>query len=198
VERRGSTPATSTGFAPPRELAVGGDDAVVVVTEPMCASVIADHYLDHAGPTRRAVAEAVVDRVVDASRFLVELCRDGRLAPGARLDDREVDDALTLHTACHATARDRESAGAVLLRLHGIDVDVVDGCCGAPGTGDHRAGVDRRSERFKLLVARSAAEDGPVASECSLACTTLARAGCRSVGHPISVVAERRGLGPDR
>ena len=167
----------------------------IVCTEPAAVTAIT-----HAYPL--LVEDDDMDRVVaatcDATTFLRELHRDGRL----RLDFQPLPARLLYHAPCHVRTA---SPGAVVPAAHllrlvpGLEVDAADrGCSGMAGAW----GLHRDHHRTSLRIGRglvAAMRDGAFdagATECSACRIQMEQGTARPTVHPIKLLARAWGLLP--
>ncbi|NDC63292.1 MAG: FAD-binding oxidoreductase [Planctomycetia bacterium] len=136
----------------------------------------------------------IVDATVDATAFLWELHREGRL----RLDFVPQEAELAYHSPCHVRARYGTSPGEHLLRLiPGLALRAADrGCSGMAGT----FGLSRAHYRASLRVGlglvsamRSPGVDAGV-TECSACRIQMEQGTSRPTVHPVKLLAKAYGL----
>jgi FAD/FMN-containing dehydrogenase/Fe-S oxidoreductase len=162
----------------------------IVCTEPAAATCIRHDYpllVDDDD------MERVVAATCDATSFLWELHREGRL----RLDFRPVPAQILYHAPCHARSGAMPTPGEHLLRLiPGLMVQTADrGCSGMAGT----FGLAREHYRTSLRVGLGlvSAMRGSVtagATECSACRLQMEQGTTKPTVHPIKLLAKASGL----
>ncbi|MCC8195004.1 MAG: anaerobic glycerol-3-phosphate dehydrogenase subunit C [Deltaproteobacteria bacterium] len=158
----------------------------VLTACPSCALMLKHEYRD-LFPEEQLENHAA--DVVDACEFIMDLVRDGVLAPdGGNAPDKR----LAYHAPCHLRAQGAGRVGLDLLRMiPGVEVTDMDaGCCGISGSygfkrGKYDIGMNVGSELFRALKDSNASLS---ASECGT-CRVQMRhgSGLRAV-HPISIL----------
>jgi len=171
----------------------------LIVPQAACASVLRRAYPEHVSPELRADAELVAGHVRDAAEYLLGVHQSG----SARLDTDFTGDlprSITYHAACHQRVDADRYAGRDLLRLTGVQVDLVQQCAGAGETWGLRPGnVDAASARAAELVDRLDRDRvAMIVSECHRAGLAIAEHSSAdaewTVAHPIQVLARAYGI----
>jgi len=131
----------------------------------------------------------IADATTDATTFLWELHREGRL----RLDFQPISARLLYHTPCHVRARSDTSPAEHLLRLiPGLFVDAEDrGCSGMAGTFGLARDHYRTSLRagYKLATAMREARVAAGVTECSACRLQMEQGTTKPTVHPIKLLA---------
>ena len=136
----------------------------------------------------------IVEATADATAFLWELHREGRL----RLDFEPVEADVVYHVPCHVRVRHGTSPAEHLLRLiPGLSLQAADrGCSGMAGT----YGLSRANYRSSLraglgLVSamRNAAAEAGV-TECSACRIQMEQGTTKPTVHPVKLLARAYGL----
>jgi FAD/FMN-containing dehydrogenase/Fe-S oxidoreductase len=131
----------------------------------------------------------IADATTDATTFLWELHREGRL----RLDFQPISARLLYHTPCHVRARSGTSPAEHLLRLiPGLFVDAEDrGCSGMAGTFGLARDHYRTSLRagYKLATAMREARVAAGVTECSACRLQMEQGTTKPTVHPIKLLA---------
>jgi len=162
----------------------------IVCTEPAAVTCITHDYpllIDDDDMTR------VVEATTDATTYLWELHREGRL----RLDFRPVPSRVLYHTPCHLRTRGEKSPAEHLLRLvPGLVLQAGDhGCSGMAGT----FGLSREHYRASLragLGLVSAMRGAGVeagATECSACRLQMEQGTTKPTVHPLKLLAKAYG-----
>jgi FAD/FMN-containing dehydrogenase/Fe-S oxidoreductase len=136
----------------------------------------------------------VVGATIDATAFLWELHREGRL----ELDFQSVPAGVLYHAPCHVRARTATSPSEHLLRLiPGLSVTAEDrGCSGMAGT----YGLSRDNYRASLrmgLGLMSAMRGGGIqagVTECSACRIQMEQGTTKPTVHPVKLLAKAYGL----
>ncbi|MCL4423613.1 MAG: heterodisulfide reductase-related iron-sulfur binding cluster [Actinobacteria bacterium] len=175
------------------ELRAGKD---VVVAQPTCAYVLKQDYPRY---VRTHEADDVAAHTYDASEYLAAL----HTGEGTELETRfdgEVPDRVTYHLSCHLQAQSIGVKARELLRLAGIDVDLVSRCSGIDGTWGYRAQNYEMSlkvaQRMKSEIEEAA--NSTVCGDCHLANgSILQETGLKPV-HPMQLLARAYGIPEER
>ncbi|NDC53258.1 MAG: FAD-binding oxidoreductase [Planctomycetia bacterium] len=137
--------------------------------------------------------ERIVAATTDATTYLWELHRDGRL----RLDLRPVRTRILYHAPCHVRVRQTPSPAEHLLRLvPGLDVQAADhGCSGMAGTfglahEHYRASL--RAGLGLMTAVRGAGVDAG-ATECSACRIQMEQGTTKPTVHPVKLLARAYG-----
>ncbi len=176
----------------------------VVVAQPTCAYVVRKDYPIYLARTRSAAdAELVAAHTVDPAEYLVALHR----GEGTELDTvfpgREsgvVPGEVTYHVACHLQAAQVGLKGRDLLRVAGVEVNLVQRCSGIDGTWGYRADNYRlaRSVAQPLRREVEAAGNEVVCGDCHLANGSIEQETGRRPVHPIQLMARAYGIPEER
>jgi len=174
----------------------------IICTEPSAVTCIKHDY-------PLLLADDEMDRVVaatsDATAFLWELHREGRLRSDFQPLATQPDTRILYHAPCHARiGRDTSPAEHLLRLVPGLAIDAADrGCSGMAGT----FGLSRRNYRTSLRVGlglvsamrSSGIEAG--ATECSGCRIQMEQGTTKPTVHPVKLLAKSYGLltgsGPD-
>ena len=174
----------------------------IICTEPSAVTCIVHDY-------PLLLADDEMDRVVaatsDATAFLWELHREGRLRSDFQPLATQPDTRILYHAPCHARiGRDKSPAEHLLRLVPGLAIDAADrGCSGMAGT----FGLSRRNYRTSLRVGlglvsamrSSGIEAG--ATECSGCRIQMEQGTTKPTVHPVKLLAKSYGLltgsGPD-
>lgn len=162
----------------------------IVCTEPAAVTCITHDY-------PLLVDDEDMDRIVaattDATSYLWELHRDGRL----RLDFRPVPARILYHAPCHLRARHASSPAEHLLRLvPGLSVQVADhGCSGMAGTfglaREHYRASLRAGLGLVTAIRGAGVEAG--ATECSACRIQMEQGTTKPTVHPVKLLARAYG-----
>jgi len=165
----------------------------IVCTEPAAVTCIRHDYpllVEDDGELDRVIAATC-----DATSFLLELHREGRL----RLDFRPVPAQVLYHAPCHSRSGPLPTAGEHLLRLvPGLNVQTAAaGCSGMAGT----FGLARDHYRTSLRVGLglvSAMRSGVTAgaTECSACRIQMEQGTTKPSVHPVKLLARAYGMLP--
>ena len=165
----------------------------IVCTEPAAVTCIRHDYpllVEDDGELDRVIAATC-----DATSFLLELHREGRL----RLDFRPVPAQVLYHAPCHSRSGPLPTAGEHLLRLvPGLNVETAAaGCSGMAGT----FGLAREQYRTSLRVGLglvSAMRGGVTAgaTECSACRIQMEQGTTKPSVHPVKLLARAYGMLP--
>ncbi|RLS33457.1 MAG: FAD-binding oxidoreductase [Planctomycetota bacterium] len=159
----------------------------IVCTEPAAVTAITHDYplLVEDDDMQR-----VVDATCDATTYLWEMHRDGKL----KLDFEPLQARILYHLPCHLRTRSPAGPAAQLLRLiPGISVDTADrGCSGMAGV----FGLSRDNYRASLRIGRglvSAMRGAGVdvgATECSACRIQMEQGTTKPTIHPVKLLAK--------
>jgi FAD/FMN-containing dehydrogenase/ferredoxin len=162
----------------------------IVSTEPAAVTCITHDYpllLDDDDMAR------VVEATTDATSYLWELHREGRL----RLDFAPVPSRVLYHAPCHVRARGGTSPAEHLLRLvPGLSVQAADrGCSGMAGTFGLAREHYRASLRagLGLVTAMRSAGVEAGATECSACRLQMEQGTTKPTVHPVKLLAKAYG-----
>jgi FAD/FMN-containing dehydrogenase/Fe-S oxidoreductase len=162
--------------------------AAVVVCEPSCLSAIKDDWLELKLKTPRAVREALA-----AKSWMVEEFLEKRWGSHPNTPRIAASGACVLHGHCHQKALWPESSVAVLRRLLGDRLAVLDsGCCGMAGSFGYTADHYELSMKIGELVLFPAVRGAPNATVIApgTSCRHQIKDGTgRTALHPIEVIA---------
>lgn len=171
-----------------------GDDGTVVVPQASCRAVVVEQYPTYLGTPDAA---RVAARTVDASQFLLDRHAERGIAPMGDLGE-PTGRRVTYHRSCHSAVSSGLVAGVELLRLAGLQVEVVEGCSGSGGAWG------LQSRHAEVAVGYAAAlgamiddagsvvdgSDAPLTvGDCHVANTAIAERTGRRVLHPLQVLA---------
>jgi Fe-S oxidoreductase len=172
----------------------------VIVAQPTCAYVVRHDYPVYLAHTPEAAdAELVAAHTADPAEYLVRLHR----GEGTRLDTGfpgrargDVPDRVTYHVACHLQAQQVGLKSRDLLKVAGVEANLVPRCSGIDGTWGYR----RENYELARTVARplkrevEAAGNDVVCGDCHLANGSIEQeTGTRPV-HPIQLMARAYGI----
>jgi Fe-S oxidoreductase len=137
--------------------------------------------------------ERIVAATTDATSYLWELHRDGRL----RLDFRPVPARILYHAPCHVRTRHASSPAEHLLRLvPGLSVQAADhGCSGMAGTfglaREHYRSSLRAGLGLVTAIRSAGVEAG--ATECSACRIQMEQGTTKPTVHPVKLLAKAYG-----
>ena len=162
----------------------------IVCTEPSAVTCITHDYpllVDDED------MERIVAATTDATSYLWELHRDGRL----RLDFRPVPARILYHAPCHVRTRHASSPAEHLLRLvPGLSVQAADhGCSGMAGTfglaREHYRSSLRAGLGLVTAIRSAGVEAG--ATECSACRIQMEQGTTKPTVHPVKLLAKAYG-----
>jgi len=166
----------------------------VVTTEPSAALALSHEYL---GLLDDEDAKLVADRTIDATNFLMELHREGKLST----EFSPIDATIGYHLPCHQRALGPEVPAVQLLNLiPKLNVQVIDqGCSGMAGT----FGLKRKNYiaslrmGFSLIDAMREPSLMAGATECSTCKIQMEQGTKTPTVHPVKFLALSYGLMPE-
>jgi glycerol-3-phosphate dehydrogenase subunit C len=168
----------------------------VVVSQPTCSYVLKRDYPLYLGSPD---ADLVSAHTYDPAEYLMRRHR----AEGTGLDldfpgrlSGVVPDRVTYHVPCHLQAQNIGLKSRDLLKLAGVQCDLVQRCSGIDGTWGYRAGNYQLARRVAQPMAREIASAGNavVCGDCHLANgAILEETGSRAV-HPVQLLARAYGI----
>jgi Fe-S oxidoreductase len=164
----------------------------VIVPQATCAYVLKQEYPRY---LPGADADLVAAHTYDVSEYLLRLHRE----EGTELDTTftgPIPQTVTWHAACYTRAQNIGYKARDLLKLLGIEVDVVATCSGIDGTWGYRKENYALSKQVIRPLAEAIERAGreALAGDCLLAnYAVLEETGRRPV-HPVQIVARAYGI----
>ena len=165
----------------------------IVCTEPAAVTAIVHDY-----PllVEDDDLERVVEATCDATTYLWEMHRDGRL----KLDFDSIAARVLYHAPCHLRSRAPASPAEHLLRLvPGLELDATErGCSGMAGSWGLHHDNHRASLRIGLGLVSAMRGDSvdAGATECSACRLQMEQGTTRPTVHPVKILAKSWGLLP--
>ncbi len=166
----------------------------VIVAQPTCAYVLRKDYPIYVGTPD---ADLVAAHTFDPAEYLMAMHKEGALDTSfSGLGTPEVPEKVTYHLACHLRAQMIGYKSRDLLKLSGIEVDLVQACSGIDGTWGYRAANYELALQVAAPLMRRVEEAGNevVCGDCHLANGAIYEGTGRRALHPMQLVARAYGI----
>jgi glycerol-3-phosphate dehydrogenase subunit C len=158
----------------------------ILVVNPTCSYTLKKEYPDLVGDDLEEKARALSAATQDLGEYLFALKREGALAGGFKSSPGKI----AYHVPCHLKAqnigfRSRDALKAI----PGIEVRLVDRCCGHDGTWAMKKEYFAESMKIGKPAFDEMQEGGQMATDCPLAAVQFEQATGERPLHPVQILA---------
>jgi glycerol-3-phosphate dehydrogenase subunit C len=158
----------------------------VLVVNPTCSYTLKKEYVDLVGDDLAADASKLSAATRDLGEYLFELKRAGELSA----DFKSSPGKVAYHVPCHLKAqnigfRSRDALKAI----PGLEVRLVDRCCGHDGTWAMKKEHFAESMKIGKAAFDEMQEGGQMATDCPLAAVQFEQATGERPLHPVEILA---------
>jgi glycerol-3-phosphate dehydrogenase subunit C len=158
----------------------------VIVVNPTCSYTLKKEYVELVGDDLAADAKKLSEATRDLGEYLAELKRAGELAT----DFKSSPGKIAYHVPCHLKAQNIGFKSRDALKaIPGLEVRLVDRCCGHDGTWAMKKEHFAESMKIGKPAFDEMQEGGQMATDCPLAAVQFEQATGERPLHPVQILA---------